>query len=80
MTTNIAVAAQIAHPTIPIVLKRTLPNEAESRLDRVSLGKPVAHVYNENRAWWDLVDNDKVYEAISDDLFQGYVRLMSAIA
>lgn len=44
MTTNIAVAAQIAHP------------------------------------WWDLVDNDKVYEAISDDLFQAYVRLMTAIA
>ena len=33
MTTNIAVTAQIAHPTIPIVLKRTLPNEAESRLE-----------------------------------------------
>ena len=33
MTTNIAVAAQITHPTIPIVLKRTLPNEAESRLE-----------------------------------------------
>ena len=80
MTTNIAVAAQIAHPTIPIVLKRTLPNEAESRLDRVRLGKPVAHVYNENRAWWDLVDNDKVYEAIRDGLFQAYVRLMTAIA
>ena len=80
MTTNIAVAAQITHPTIPIVLKRTLPNEAESRLDRVRLGKPVAHVYNENRAWWDLVDNDKAYEAISDDLFQAYVRLMTAIA
>ena len=81
MTTNIAVAAQIAHPTVPIVLKKTLPNKAESRLDRVRSGEPVAHVYNdEDRAWWNLVDNDKVYEAISDDLFQAYVRLITAIA
>ena len=33
MTTNIAVAAQITHPTNPLVLKRTLPNESESRLE-----------------------------------------------
>ena len=81
MTTNIAVAAQIAHPTIPFVLKRTIPTEKESRLERISGGEPLAHVYqDEKHAWWDLVDNDKVYEAISDDMFQAYVRLLTAIA
>lgn len=81
MTTNIAVAAQIAHPTIPAVLKRTLPNNVESHLDRIRQGEPVAQVYkDERRPWWDLVDNDKVYEALSDDLFQANVRLMTAIA
>ena len=81
MTTNIAVAAQIAHPTIPAVLKRTLPNNVESHLDRIRQGEPVAQVYkDERRPWWDHVDNDKVYEALSDDLFQANVRLMTAIA
>lgn len=80
MTTNTAVAAQIAHPTIPFVLKRTLPNEAESRLNRISAGEPVAQVYHgQTRAWWDLVDDNKVYEAVSDELYQAYVRLMTAI-
>lgn len=32
------------------------------------------------RPWWNHVENNKVYEAISDDLFQAYVRLMTAIA
>ena len=81
MTTNIAVAAQIARPVIPTVLKRTLPNKAEIHLDRIRHGEPVAHVYKgERRPWWDLVDNNKVYEALSDELFQAYVRLMTAIA
>ena len=80
MTTNTAVAAQIAHPTIPFVLKRTLPNEAESRLNRISAGEPVVKVYQEqSRAWWDLVDDNKVYEAVSDELYQAYARLMTAI-
>ena len=35
METGIAVAAQIARPTIPFVLKSVLPAETESRLDRI---------------------------------------------
>ena len=81
MTTNIAVAAQIAHPTIPIVLKKTLPNKAESCLDRIRLGEQVAHVYkDESRPWWNLVNDDLGYKDISNDLFQAYIRLLTAIA
>ncbi len=81
MTTNIAVAAQVARPTIPFVLKSVLPAETESRLDRIRCGAPVAEVYRDkSRPWWDLVDDDKVYEAIASDQFQAYVRLISAIA
>ena len=81
MTTNIAVAAQVAHPTIPFVLKRTLTSEAESRLDRICCGAPVAQVYeNEPRPWCDLVDDDKVYNLIAEEPFQAYVRLITAIA
>ena len=81
MTTNIAVAAQIARPTIPFVLKSVLPAETKSRLDRIRCGAPVAEVYrDESRPWWDLVDDDKVYETIASDHFQAYIRLISAIA
>ena len=81
MTTNIAVAAQVARPTIPFALKSVLPAETESRLDRIRCGAPVAEVYrDESRPWWDLVDDDKVYETIATDQFQAYVRLISAIA
>ena len=81
MTTNIAVAAQIAHPTIPSVLKSVLPAETESRLDRICCGAPIAEVYrDESRPWWDLVDNDNIYKVIAADEFQAYVRLISAIA
>ena len=81
MTTNLAVAAQIARPTIPFVLKSVLPAETESRLDRICCGAPVAEVYrDESRPWWGLVDNDKVYETIASDHLQAYVRLISANA
>lgn len=81
MTTNIAVAAQIARPTIPFVLNSVLPAETESRLDRIRCGAPVAEVYrDESSPWLDLVDDDKVYETIATDQFQAYVRLISAIA
>lgn len=81
MTTNIAVAAQVARPTIPFVLKSVLPAETESRLDRIRCGAPVAEVYwDESRPWLDQVDDDKVYETIATDQFQAYVRLISAIA
>ncbi len=81
MTTNIAVAAPVARPTIPFVLKSVLPTETERRLDRIRCGAPVAEVYrDEFRPWWDQVDNDKVYETIATHQFQAYVRLISAIA
>ena len=81
MTTNIAVADQIARPTIPFVLKSVLPAETESRLDRICCGAPVAEVYrDESRPWLDLVDNDNIYKVIAADEFQAYVRLISAIA
>lgn len=81
MTTNIAVAAQIARPTIPFILKSVLLAETESRLDRICCGAHVAEVYrDESRPWWGLVDNDKVYETIASDHFQAYIRLISAIA
>ena len=81
MTTNIAVAAQVARPTIPFVLKSVLPAETESRLDRIRCGAPVAEVYrDESHPWLDQVDDDKVYETIATDQFQAYVRLISAIA
>lgn len=81
MTTNIAVAAQVARPTIPFVLKSVLPAETESRLERICCGAPVAEVYrDESRPWWDFVDDEKVYETIATDQFQSYVRLISAIA
>ena len=74
-------AAQIAHPTIPSVLKSVLPAETESRLDRICCGAPIAEAYrDESRPWWDLLDDDKVYETIATDQFQAYVRLISAIA
>lgn len=81
MTTNIAVAAQVARSTIPFVLKSVLPAETESSLERIRCGAPVAEVYrDESRPWWDLVDDDKVYETIATDQFQAYVRLISVIA
>ncbi len=50
-------------------------------LERILNGEPLTQVYNnETRAWWDLVDDDAVYDAISHDDFQAYVRLEEAIA
>ena len=81
MTTKIAVATQAARPTIPFVLKSVLPAETESHLDRIRCGAPVAEVYrDESSPWLDLVDDDKVYETITTDQFQAYVRLICAIA
>ena len=50
-------------------------------LDRILSGEPLAQVYNtETRSWWDLVDDNAVYDTISNDDFQAYVRLVEAIA
>lgn len=81
MTTNITIAAQVAHPSIPFVTKGTMTAETEGLLDRISHGEPVAQVYEgENRPWWDFVDDNRVYGTISGDLFQALVRLNTSIA
>ena len=78
MTTNIAIAAQLARPSIPFVLKLVIPTESESHLDQIRNGSPITHVYRgESRTWWDLVDDDKVCEAIANDRFRGFVRAIS---
>ena len=69
MTTNIAVAAQIARPTIPFVLKSVLPAETESRLDRICCGAPVAEVYrDESREDSPAQENDVMAEKSPDTL------------
>ena len=79
MTTNIAIAAQLARPSIPFVLKLVIPTESESHLDQISNGSPIAHIYRgESRPWWDTINDDKIYEAIADDRFQDFVRTISA--
>ena len=81
MTINFAIAAQLAHPTVSNILHETIPSEAVSKLDRIGQGEPVTKVYaGETRDWWDLVDPAQIEEVISDPLFEGYVRLMTAIA
>ena len=80
MTTDISAAARPAH-FIPFIQGSHLPSESESRLDRIRSGLPLARVYrHDNRPWWDLVEEEKVYGAISDDLFQSFVRLICATA
>lgn len=79
MTTNIAIAAQLARPSVPSVLKQVIPTESESHLDQISNGTPITHVYRgESRPWWDTVDDDKVYEDIADERFQDFVREITA--
>ena len=81
MTQSGHITAQLAHPTVSNILHETLPSEAVSKLDRIGQGEPVTKVYaGETRDWWDLVDPAQIEEAISDPLFEGYVRLMTAIA
>ena len=78
MTTNIAIAAQLAHPSIPFVLKQVIQTESESHLDQIRNGSPITDVYRgENRSWWDGVDDDEVCEAIADSRFRGFVRTIS---
>ncbi len=81
MMTKIALSAQCAHTTNPVILKRNLPNKVESHLNHICHGESITHIYkDESRPWWEFVDNDKVYETISDELFQTYVYLMTVIA
>ena len=81
MTASLSIAAQSAHPSILPVLDGTHSSESETRLDRIRRGAPVASVYrDESRSWWDLVDNDRVWEFISREDFQAYVRLVAATA
>ena len=81
MTASLSIAAQSAHPSILPVPDGTPSSESGTRLDRIRRGAPVASVYRgESRSWWDLVDNDKVYEIVSREDFQAYVRLVAATA
>ena len=81
MTTDISAAARTAHHFIPFIQGSHLPSESESRLDGIRSGLPLARVYrHDSRPWWGLVEEEKVYGAISDDLFQSFVRLICATA
>ena len=81
MTAILSIAAQAAHPAILPVLDGAPSSESETRLDRIRRGAPVASVYRgESRSWWDLVDSDRVYEIISREDFQAFVRLVAATA
>ena len=74
-------AAQLAHPTLSLATNCETLSESEMRLDRLSDGEPVAHVYqDEDRDWMDLVDDDMVYAYIARADFQAYVRLICALA
>jgi hypothetical protein len=76
-----SVPAQEARPLFSIIPNNGISSESKNRLDRISNGEPVATVYqDENRSWWELVDNDMVYTAIDSDDFQAYVRLIIATA
>ena len=81
MITSISTTAQAAPTFVPTVFDNTLPSGMGTPLDRIRCGEPVARVYrDETRPWWDLVDEDRVYEAIADDRFRSFVRLVVATA
>lgn len=62
-------------------IEDTLSSKVENSLERICQGEPLAQVYkNERRQWSDSVDEDRVYEEISDSSFQGYVRLIEEIS
>ena len=79
--TKTSSAALAAHITPTFILVSNTRSEAEKRLGSISRGEPMVQVYkDETRSWWDLVDDNDVYEAISNDEFQAFVRLVSATA
>lgn len=77
MVTNSRIAAFGPRPSIPTVLRRAVPSQSESRLERLaSRSCSVAEAYRgESRPWWDLVDDERVYEAIADTAFEDYVLI-----
>ena len=78
--TAIAIPAQFAHPSVNSVMNMDAA-VAGNRLDRICNGESVAQVYrDESRPWWDLVDEDKVYDIIRQEEHQAYVRLITALA
>lgn len=77
---NIAIALS-AHTINSNHVEDTLLSKVENSLERICQGEPLAQAYkNERRQWWDSVDEDRIYEEISDSLFQGYVRLIEEIS
>ena len=81
MRNNLAVAAQTAHTTTPVVLKKTSRTEAESNLARIAAGQRVIDVYRgQERSWWHHATPETVVAAVSDNTLQGYARLLAAIS
>ena len=82
MTTHSAVAALVQRPSLPSILKRTIPSASESRLHRIALGQvSVTDAYrNEDRPWMDLVDDELVYDTIAGKAFQDFVRITEICA
>ena len=81
MRSNLAVAAQTAHTTTPVVLKKAPLTEAENNLARIAAGERVIDVYRrQSRTWWPQATSEKVDAAVSDNTLQGYARLLAAIS
>ena len=60
---------------------KDMSTTAMHNLDRILSGEPLSKVYStETRSWWDLVDDNAVYDTLSNDDFQAYVRLIEAIS
>ena len=79
--TTFAIPAQFAHTTSSPVMTMAPSTGSQDRLERIYSGEPVAHVYEDDtRDWWDLVDNDKVFEEIAADDFQAFVLLTTLLA
>ena len=81
MRNNLAVAAQTAHTTTPVVLKKAPLAEAENNLTRIAAGERVIDVYRgQERSWWHHATPETVVAAVSDNTLQGYARLLAAIS
>lgn len=82
MITNTLVGSFCQNNTITNILQNTLPSESEARLERnASHSSNIIEEYKgETRPWWDLADDDLIYKAISEPLFQDYVKVIELSA
>ena len=74
-----------AHTPVPSAVKDTpysTPMSAvEANLAAIASGARVIDVYRgQRRSWRPLATPEKVEETLSDPLFEGYVRLLEALA